>query len=136
MTTPEVADEAARTDGTSRNRHLAILATVGLISGLASGLFGVGGGTVTVPLLLLWVRYGAREATGTSLATMVVTAALGSFVHYGYGNVDIAHAVLVGVPAIGGVMLGTWIQQRIDTRWIGILFSILLLIVAAQLVVR
>lgn len=119
-----------------QTRRIATLAAVGLISGLASGLFGIGGGTVTVPLLLLWMRYGAREATGTSLATMVVTAALGSLVHYGYGNVDVAHAALVGVPAIGGVIVGTWIQQRVDTRWIGILFSILLVLVAAQLVLE
>jgi uncharacterized membrane protein YfcA len=118
----------------SDRRRIGLLVAVGLISGLASGLFGIGGGTVTVPLLLLWLRYGEREATGTSLAAMVATAALGSAVHYGYGNVDVADAALVGIPAIGGVMLGTWIQQKLDTRWIGLLFSLLLVVVAIELI--
>ncbi len=115
-------------------RRMQLLIAVGLISGLTSGLFGIGGGTVTVPLLLLWLHYGEREATGTSLAAMIVTAALGSALHHAYGNIDVAKAALVGIPAIGGVMIGTWIQQRIQTRTIALLFSIMMVIVAIELV--
>jgi uncharacterized membrane protein YfcA len=57
----------------SRLPKLVVIATVG---GAFSGLFGVGGGTVIVPLLILWFGYGEREATGTSLLAIIVIAAL------------------------------------------------------------
>ena len=56
-----------------------------------------------VPLLILWLGYGEREATGTSLAAIVVIAAAGALVHGAYGNVDVAKGCLIGVPAaVGG----------------------------------
>jgi hypothetical protein len=132
------SEESARPDArpeASGRRRLLLLVAVGLISGLMSGLFGIGGGTVTVPLLLLWLHYGEREATGTSLAAMVVTAALGSVAHHAYGNIDVAKAALVGIPAIGGVMAGTWMQQRIRTQTIALLFSAMLIVVAIELMI-
>ena len=58
-------------------------------AGAFSGLFGVGGGTVIVPLLILWLGYEEKEATGTSLAAIVVIAALAAAAQAAYGNVDI-----------------------------------------------
>jgi uncharacterized membrane protein YfcA len=132
LAAPVAADD--RVDADAR-RHVLLLVAVGLISGVMSGLFGIGGGTVTVPLLLLWLHYGEREAAGTSLAAMVVTAALGSAFHHTYGNIDVAKAALVGVPAVGGVMLGTWIQQRIQTYTIALVFSAMLVVVALELAI-
>jgi uncharacterized membrane protein YfcA len=110
------------------------LLAVGTAAGAFSGLFGVGGGTVIVPLLVLWLGYGEREATGTSLAAIVVIAAAASAVQAAYGNVHVPEALVVGLPAVGGVLLGTWIQQRIETEWINFIFAALLVAVAAELV--
>src|SRR4051812_30744821 len=66
------------------------LAAIGTAAGLFSGLFGVGGGTVIVPLLVLWLGYGEREASGTSLAAIVLIAAVGAAIQDGYGNVHAA----------------------------------------------
>lgn len=109
------------------------LAAVGVLSGLMSGLFGVGGGVITVPLLVLWLSYDQRVATGTSLAVIVVAALVGSLTQNAYGNVDFGNAALVGIPALAGVLFGTWLQQRIATRWIGLAFSVLLVATAIQL---
>src|SRR5215210_5837177 len=89
------------------------LAVVGTAAGVFSGLFGVGGGTVIVPLLVMWLGYEEREATGTSLAAIVVIAAAAAGVQAAFGNVDYGKAALVGLPAIGGVVVGTWLQQRV-----------------------
>lgn len=99
-----------------------------------SGLFGVGGGTVVVPLLVLWLAYGEREATGTSLAAIVVISILATVLQGAYGNVELLKGLLVGIPAVGGVVVGTWLQQRISTEAIGLLFAVLLIAVAADLV--
>jgi uncharacterized membrane protein YfcA len=111
------------------------LAATGTAAGLFSGLFGVGGGTVIVPLLVLWLGYGEREATGTSLAAIVVIAAIATLAQGAYGNVELGKGLLVGLPALGGVLLGTWLQQRIRTETIGLLFALLMVGVAVDLVV-
>ena len=110
------------------------LAVTGTAAGLFSGLLGVGGGTVLVPLLVLWLGYGERRATGTSLSAIVVIAAMGTLLQGAYGNVDVVKGALVGVPAIVGVLAGTWIQQRVPTEIIGLLFSILMIGVAVDLI--
>ena len=87
-----------------------------------------------VPLLILWFGYGEREATGTSLAAIVVIALLAAIVQGAYGNVDLLEAALVGLPAVGGVVAGTALQQRVPERLISLLFALLLIVVAIQLV--
>jgi uncharacterized membrane protein YfcA len=113
------------------------LAAVGTAAGAFSGLFGVGGGTVIVPLLIIWLAYGEREATGTSMAAIIVVAAYAAALQAGgYGNVDVGNAALVGVPAIGGAVLGTAIQQRVSQRAISGLFALLLVVIAVELIVK
>jgi uncharacterized protein len=110
------------------------LAATGTAAGLYSGLFGVGGGTVIVPMLVLWLGYGEREATGTSLAAIAVIAAFASAAQGAYGNVDVGKGLLVGAPAVLGVLAGTWLQQRMRSETIGLLFAFLLVAVAIDLV--
>jgi uncharacterized membrane protein YfcA len=112
------------------------LATTGTAAGLFSGLFGVGGGTVIVPLLILWMGYGERKATGTSLAAIVLISLVATITQGAYGNVQLDKGLLVGLPAVLGVVLGTWIQQRVATETIGLLFAVLMVAVAADLVLR
>lgn len=111
------------------------LAGIGTAAGIFSGLFGVGGGTVIVPLLILWLGYGEREATGTSLAAIVVIAAVAAIAQAAYGNVDLLKGLLIGLPAVGGVLAGTWLQQRVPQRSISLAFAILLAFVAVALVI-
>jgi uncharacterized membrane protein YfcA len=112
------------------------LGAIGTVAGVFSGLFGVGGGSIVVPLLVLWLGYGTREATGTSLAAIVVIAAIAGAVQVGYGNVDFGQAATIGLPAVGGVVAGTWLQQRISTKAITLAFSAFLILMAVLLVVR
>lgn len=88
-----------------------------------------------VPLLILWFGMDGRRATGTSLAAIVVIASLAVIGHALYGNVDVGKGLLVGVPAVAGVLAGTWLQQRLPTRAVSLLFAALLLSVAVRLVV-
>jgi len=116
-------------------RHLALIA-IGTLAGLFSGLFGVGGGVVMVPLLVLWLAYDERAATATSLAAIGVIAAFASLVQGIYGNVDVGAAALVGLPAIAGVLAGTWLQQRLQTQVIALLFAAVLVVSAVELVLK
>jgi uncharacterized protein len=111
------------------------LAVIGTAAGAFSGLLGVGGGSVIVPLLIVWMGYGEREATGTSMMAIVVIAALAVSLQAIYGNVDPPNAALVGIPAIGGAIAGTALQQRIPERMISVLFAVLLVVIAAKLII-
>ena len=108
------------------------LAAIATAAGAFSGSFGVGGGSVIVPLLILWLAYDERTATGTSLAAIVVIASAAALVQGAYGNVDIAKGVLIGVPAVGGVIAGAAFQQRISERTISLAFAALLVFVAIE----
>ena len=105
--------------------HVKIIA-IGLVAGLFSSLFGVGGGIVAVPLLMMLAGFPAREATGTSLAAIVITATVGATLYAIEGEVDFARAALVGIPAVGGVLFGTALQQRIPARNLTFAFAALL----------
>jgi uncharacterized membrane protein YfcA len=111
------------------------LAVIGTAAGAFSGLLGVGGGSVIVPLLIVWLAFGEREATGTSMMAIAVIAALAVSLQAAYGNVDPANAALVGVPAIAGVVVGTAVQQRVPERVISLLFAALLIVIAVELIV-
>lgn len=115
----------------SRPLRLAAIATA---AGAFSGLFGVGGGTVIVPLLVLWLGYEHKEATGTSLAAIIVIGVLAAGAHALYGNVELWKGVLIGLPAIAGVLAGTALQQRIPERAVAGAFVVLLVASAAVLV--
>ncbi|MGA9875632.1 MAG: sulfite exporter TauE/SafE family protein [Solirubrobacteraceae bacterium] len=112
------------------------LAVIGTLAGVFSGLFGVGGGSVIVPLLVLWLGYGPRAATGTSLAAIVFVAAFAAATQGAYGNVHVLDAILMGVPAVGGVLIGTRLQQRLPTRTISLLFAVVLVASAAELLAQ
>jgi len=110
------------------------LAAIATAAGAFSGLFGIGGGTVIVPLLVLWLGYEQREATGTSLAAIVLIGALAAAAHAAYGNVDLWKGIVVGLPAVAGVVAGTALQQRISERAVAAAFVAMLLVSAAVLI--
>src|ERR1700742_5068846 len=100
----------------ARRNELLRLAAIGTAAGAFSGLFGVGGGTIIVPLLILWFGFGERLATGTSLAAIIVIGLFGAVAQGFYGNVHLGTGLLLSVPAVLGVLAGTALQQRISER--------------------
>lgn len=109
------------------------LLAIGLLAGAFAGLFGVGGGTVMVPLLLLLPGFDERRATATSLLAIVAMAAAGAALQQAHGQLDPGAALLIGAPAVAGALLGTSLQQRIPARAVSLAFAILLLCVAATM---
>ncbi|MBD0289828.1 MAG: TSUP family transporter [Thermoleophilia bacterium] len=115
---------------------LPALVGIGLAGGFFSALFGVGGGVVVVPLLVLAARFPAREATGTSLAVIAITAAFGVAAFAALDAVHWADAALVGLPATAGVVAGTSLQQRVSSRALTLLFAAFVVAVAVRLLLE
>ena len=109
------------------------LIAIGLVAGLFSALFGVGGGIVIVPLLLLVLAFEGKAATGTSLAAIGITALAGTILYAFEGHVDVAYAALVGLPAAAGAISGAAIQQRVSARALTLAFAALLATLAVWL---
>jgi uncharacterized membrane protein YfcA len=112
------------------------LVLIGLVAGFFSALFGVGGGIIIVPLLLLVMHYEVRVASATSLAAIGITAVAGSITYVVHGDVEPVKAMLVGIPATGGAVVGASLQQRLNVRTLSFLFAALLVAIGIRLLVQ
>jgi uncharacterized membrane protein YfcA len=111
------------------------LVTIGLLAGLFSALFGVGGGIVVVPLLLLLGHYSERPAMATSLAAVLVISVAGAITYAAHGQVKPGAAAIVGLPAMAGAVAGTALQQRLANRTLSLAFAALLTAIGVRLLV-
>jgi uncharacterized membrane protein YfcA len=113
-----------------------VLAVVlGLGAGVLSGLFGVGGGILFVPVLV-GLGLGQVEASATSLLAIVPTAATGIWRQHRYGNLRPRDSLVIGLASIAGVEGGVQIATRLPEDVLRRLFGVLLLLVATQLVTK
>lgn len=112
------------------------LVLIGLLGGFFSALFGVGGGIIIVPLLLLLCGWAAQAATATSLAAIGITAVSGVIAYAVAGDVNVGYAALVGLPAAVSVAGATALQQRLHSRTLELLFAAFILGVAVWLFVK
>jgi uncharacterized membrane protein YfcA len=113
-----------------------LLVLIGLVAGFFSALFGVGGGIVIVPLLLLVAGWEMRSATATSLAAIGITATAGVITYVVHGEVRPVYALLVGVPAAFGAVGGATLQQRVPVRTLSYLFAFVLVAIAVRMLLQ
>jgi len=117
---------------------LSVLALIGtgLVTGILSGLLGVGGGIIIVPALML--GFGASDliAKGTSLLMMIPTALSGTVGNLRRGNVDVVAAALIGVSACTTTALGAWLAALIDPMLGNILFAAFVVFIAVQMALK
>jgi uncharacterized membrane protein YfcA len=109
------------------------LVAIGLAAGVFSAFFGVGGGIVAVPLLILVASVPERAAAATSLGMIAITASAGVVVFALRGEVEPGYAALVGLPAAVGAIAGTTLQQRLHVHTLTYGFAGLLLVLGAWL---
>ena len=111
------------------------LVLIGIAAGFFSALFGVGGGIIVVPLLLLSGRWQERPAMATSLAAIGIIALAGTISYGFHGDLEPGAAMLVGLPAAGGAIVGTALQQRLAGRTLSLLFALLLAGIGIKLLI-
>ncbi len=108
---------------------------LGLLAGVVGGLFGVGGGIVVVPGLVLWFAFTQHKASGTSVATIIASAGAGLVSFAIDGSVDWQAAALVTSGAVVGAAVGTRILHLIPAKVLTRAFSIMLLVAAARMAI-
>jgi uncharacterized protein len=111
------------------------LVGIGVVAGVFSAVFGVGGGIVIVPLLLLLCGLDQRAAAATSLVAIGLTALAGTIAYAARGEVKPGAALIVGIPAAFGAVIGATVQQRLANRTLAFAFAALLVVVAVRLLI-
>jgi hypothetical protein len=112
------------------------LAAIGLGGGLLSGLLGVGGGIVMVPLLVLWAAYSQRDAHAISLGAIIPISIAGIAIYGAAGEVRYGTAIALAVGSIAGARIGAGWLARIDERLLKIVFGTFLVAVAVLMGTR
>lgn len=109
------------------------LILIGLAAGLLSGFFGIGGGTIIVPALTLWLGMNQKLAAGTSVAAILPTAVVGAITYALLGNVDWMAALCLAVGIVVGAQLGSYLLAKLPVTAIQWAFMIFLLVVIVSL---
>ena len=111
------------------------LIAIGLAAGFFSALFGVGGGIVMVPLLILVAGFPERSAMASSLAAIGLIALVGSISYGVRGDVNVGYAALLGIPAAFGAVAGASLQQRLASPILAFGFAALLAVIGVFLLI-
>jgi uncharacterized membrane protein YfcA len=112
---------------------IGIAIAVGLIAGLISGVLGVGGGTISIPAMVLLLGVEQHTAQGVSLAAMMITALVGAFIHYRQGNVKLSAVFFIIPSAIAFSFLGAWAAGQVSAEWLTRAFAIFLLLIGCRM---
>lgn len=116
---------------------IVIAVVIGLVAGVISGVLGVGGGTITIPAMVLLLG-GAHHieqhtAQGISLAALMFTALAGAFIHYRQGNVKLRMALLIAPSGVAFSYLGAWAAGIVSAEWLTRVFAIFLLLIGCRM---
>ena len=106
---------------------------IGAAAGVIAGMFGVGGGALFVPALVIFLGLSQIEAEATSLLAIVPVAIVGAWRQRSYGNLRLRDGASVGLPAVVGAVLGVVLANALPERALEIGFAGLLIVVAAQM---
>ncbi|MGX5681714.1 sulfite exporter TauE/SafE family protein [Schumannella luteola] len=117
-------------------RRILALIGIGLIGGFLSGLFGIGGGILMVPLLILILKVDQRHASALSLAGVLPAAIVGSITYAASGTVDYLAGAFIAVGGIVGALIGTRLLRTVPLGWLRWMFVVLLLLVAVRMFIE
>lgn len=114
--------------------EIALVLVAGLVVGVVSALFGVGGGILMVPFLVLGLDLSQHTAEGTSLLVIVPTAIVGTVAHFRKGYVQAGTATRLAIGGAIGAVAGALVGLELSGRILRTMFAVLVAIVGARLI--
>src|SRR5574343_877408 len=113
------------------------LVIIGIMAGILSGLVGVGGGVVMVPMLVLFLGFSQHQAQGTSLAVLVVpVTAIAVYNYYKEGYIDWRYAAIIAVFFLIGCYFGSKLAINIDQKMLKKIFDVVLLVIVGTMLLE
>ncbi len=117
---------AMKTDSKEQKRQVLFSVLTGLISGLINGVFGGGGGMIVVPMLVFLLKYTPKNAHATAILIILPLSIVSGLIYAGFGNLNLLDLA----PVLGGVILGgvggALLLSKMTSKWIVILFSVVM----------
>ena len=117
-------------------RRLAVGVGLSFFGGLASGLLGIGGGALLVPIMALVILMPIHVVVATSMFAMFGTAISGAVQHYTLGNVDLSYGLLLAVGAFFGTQVGAWLCKKVSGENLQRVFAVLLIVASIQMIMK
>jgi uncharacterized protein len=113
---------------------LLVFLAIGLVAGVLSGLFGIGGGILIIPSLIFFAKFHTKLAIGTSLGAMLLPVGLlGAYAYYLQGNIHIKGSILIGLGLFLGAFLGARVAQTIPGPTLQRMFAVFIVLMAIRL---
>jgi hypothetical protein len=119
-----------------KRSRLYLAFALGFVSGVISGLLGVGGGIVLVPLLIFILELDIHVAVATTMFTMIFTALAGVTQHFLLGNVNFEVALMLGVGSILGTQIGAYLYKRASNTLLRGVFAVILLAISVEMIIK
>jgi uncharacterized membrane protein YfcA len=113
---------------------LLVFLAIGVVAGVLSGLFGIGGGILIIPSLVFFAKFHTKLAIGTSLGAMLLPVGLlGAYAYYQQGNVHVKGSLLIGLGLFFGAYLGARLAQAIPSPTLQRMFAVFIVLMAIRL---
>jgi uncharacterized membrane protein YfcA len=113
---------------------VALFLAIGLVAGVLSGLFGIGGGILIIPSLIFFANFHTKLALGTSLGAMLLPVGLlGAYAYYQQGHLNIKASMLIGLGLFFGAYAGAKLAQLISGPTLQRLFAVFIVLMAIRL---
>ena len=109
---------------------------LGFFGGIASGLLGVGGGIVIVPIMMFALGISITNAVATSMFTMIFTSISGVGQHYVLGNINFEYALFLGAGSILGAQIGAYVCKNVSGRTLQVIFGLMLIVISVQMILK
>jgi hypothetical protein len=123
-------------DVLANKTRFAIGLGLGFFGGIASGLLGIGGGVVLVPVMTLVLSMSIHNAVATSMLTMIITSLAGAAQHFTLGNINWEFALLLAVGSVIGAQAGTYASKRMSGKNLRRIFGLILIVVSIQMILK
>ena len=113
---------------------VAILVVIGLVAGVLSGLFGIGGGILIIPALIFFAKFPTKLALGTSLGALLLPVGLlGAYTYYRDGNLDLRASLLIALGLFFGAWIGAKLAQQVSGATLQRMFAVFIALMAIRL---
>lgn len=116
----------AKKTETSENKKVIFAILTGAIAGLINGVFGGGGGMIVVPMLVLLLGCEPKKAHATAILIILPLSVVSGLFYAAFGNLDLSVAIPVGIGVICGGVLGALLLSKLSSKWIIIIFSVVM----------
>lgn len=120
-----IAEKANKREKTFGKKQIYAVIT-GCVAGLINGLFGGGGGMIVVPMLILLLKYEPQKAHATAILIILPLSIVSGLFYAAFGNLNVTVAIPVGIGVVAGGVLGALLLKKLSSKWLIILFSVVM----------